>query len=105
MAKKSDDIKTTVSVRILFKLAGFVAAILAAISGPSLLIANSYANQQWVSHAKFEKLEKKIDDHAGAHGHEGLYRMTKVMLCEQRHGKDGWDAHANKCRIDLGLGE
>ena len=101
MAEKSEDIRTTVSVRVLFKLAALVAAVLAGVSGPSLYVANAYSNQQWVSHVEFEKLEKRVDD--GLARSDGSQRLLRIVICEQRHGKDGWDNVTNKCKTDLGL--
>ena len=103
MSDSSQDIKTTVSIRVLFKLAGFVTAVLAAISGPSLYVANAYSNQQWVSRVEFKALAKKVDDGDTRNGK--LLRRMDIMLCEQRHGKDAWDLHADKCSVDLGINQ
>lgn len=103
MAEPSEDIKTSVNVRVLYRIIGFVVVLLGLASGPSLVAANHYSAQRWVSHNKFTALEKRVEDHTKERGHNGLDRMFRIVICEQRHGESGWDNIANRCKHDLGL--
>ena len=103
MAEGSETVQTTVTVKVLIKITVLVCVVLGAVSGPSLLVANSYANQQWVSQETMAALEAKVDSHDRKVGHNGLHRLMEITLCEQRHGDDGWNSLANKCKTPLGI--
>lgn len=101
MSDKPEAVKTTVTLKLFVKLLTFFAVVLGGAAGPSWYVANSFASEKWASRTELVALEERVD--LQKERSTRLLRRMDIMLCEQRHGKDAWNLHADKCSVDLGF--